>query len=67
MITVYNNLTNIASAHAAAWSVLSRYSGTLPNGKPAPRANGIATQVLLVSFADNKVDSQRRRLPNRGR
>lgn len=43
------------------WSVVSRYS----NG--APRAVGVSTFVTSVVVVDAVVDSQRRRLPGRGR
>lgn len=43
------------------WSVVSRYS----NG--APRAVGVSTFVTSVVVVDAVVDSQRRRLPGRGK
>lgn len=33
----------------------------------APRVSGLATEVFFAGFTDNIVDSQRRRLPGRGR
>lgn len=50
-----------------SWVVVSRFSGTEPDGSPTPRLAGIATQVTTVLFTDKTVDSQRRRLPGRGR
>jgi hypothetical protein len=50
--------------------VVSRYSGyTIVSGKkkPTPRTTGIATPIIAHYFVDNTVDSQRRRLPGRGR
>lgn len=50
--------------------VVSRFSGfTIVDGKkvPTPRVEGIATAVTAAIFVDNTVDSQRRRLPGRGR
>ena len=50
--------------------VVSRFSGfTIVGGRkvPTPRAEGIATPVTNVFVVDNTVDSQRRRLPGRGR
>lgn len=43
------------------WVVVSRYANN------QPRAQGIATPVTQVLVVDNFVDSQRRRLPGRGR
>lgn len=43
------------------WVVASRYYNKLP------RAQGVTTEVLNVIVVDNFVDSQRRRLPSRGR
>lgn len=43
------------------WVVVSRFS----NG--APRVTGLATEVTSVIVTDPTVDSQRRRLPGRGR
>lgn len=49
------------------WVVVSRFSGVDVNGKPVPRLEGISTTVTQALFADNTVDSQRRRLPGRGK
>lgn len=61
IVDVYEAL--IAPVPASAWnmSVVSRFTAG------APRAEGIATPVTQVVFVDNIVDSQRRRLPGRGR
>src|SRR5215216_2707941 len=37
------------------------------NGDPIPRAAGVTTPITSVLVVDNIVDSQRRRLPGRGR
>lgn len=42
------------------WVVVSRFS----NG--SPRTNGVATPIVSCGFADQVLDSQRRRLPGRG-
>lgn len=50
--------------------VVSRYSGyTVVDGKkvPTPRVTGITTPVTAAYVVDRTVDSQRRRLPGRGR
>lgn len=50
--------------------VVSRFSGfTIVDGRkvPTPRETGIATQITSHFFVDDTVDSQRRRLPGRGR
>lgn len=49
------------------WVVVSRYSGVDGDGKPIPRLAGIVTTITAVVFTDNIVDSQRRRLPGRGK
>lgn len=53
-------LTSITAGDGAALCVLSEVSGG------APRANGICTEITGVSI-DPTIDSQRRRLPGRGR
>lgn len=50
-----------------SWVVASRYSGVDVNGKPIPRTSGVVELVTDALFVDNTVDSQRRRLPGRGR
>jgi hypothetical protein len=65
LTTGYADLKTRADTLGFPWVVVSRYSGVDPvTKKPIPRASGIATPVLTASFADNFVDSQRRRLPN---
>lgn len=61
-----------ASVADLGWEmvVVSRFSGfTIVDGKkvPTPREEGIATPITGVIFTDSTVDSQRRRLPGRGR
>jgi len=49
------------------WVVVSRFSGIDSNGDPIPRVAGISTPVTTVVIVDPIIDSQRRRLPGRGR
>lgn len=60
MITAYEALAPIMGT---MWShaVLSKFTGG------APRVSGVASPVLSYLFSDNIIDSQRRRLPGRGR
>ena len=62
----------LAAPVDAGWEpvVVSRYSGfTIVDGRkvPTPREEGIATPITSHFLTDNTVDSQRRRLPGRGR
>lgn len=70
-VGAYQNLLETGSAPLPGlytWSVVSRFSGVDGvTGKPIPRTTGIFTHVNQVIFTDNIVDSQRRRLPGRGR
>jgi hypothetical protein len=50
------------------WVAVSRFSGVDPvTGLPIPRVAGVATPITSVVVVDATVDSQRRRLPGRGR
>jgi len=66
-ITCYEELLTIAASNATAWVVVSRFSGVDGNGDPIPRVAGVTTPINSVVIVDNVVDSQRRRLPGRGR
>jgi len=66
-LVAYAELLTLGGAFGANWVVVSRYSGKDSQGKPLPRAAGIATTITSVIFVDDVVDSQRRRLPKRGR
>lgn len=70
LLAAYTEIQAAAVSVDWTWSVVSRYSGfTIVDGKkvPTPRAIGIATPVSDFVSVDNVVDSQRRRLPGRGR
>jgi hypothetical protein len=58
---VYDQLPASLPLSDATWVVVSRFSNN------APRVAGIATPVSAVVVVDPTVDSQRRRLPGRGR
>lgn len=57
----YAALLTVAFDAGYSWVVVSRYSMN------APRVTGVATPITAVVIVDNTVDSQRRRLPGRGR
>lgn len=57
----YSELMTAANFGGCVLAVASRYLNN------APRVLGVATEVIDVVVADNVVDSQRRRLPGRGR
>lgn len=61
IIAAYNALLTGDVADDWEWGVVSRFSGGVP------RAAGVFTPVTAVLITDSIVDSQRRRLPGRGR
>jgi hypothetical protein len=64
----YTALLATAASLSVEWVVVSRFSGVDPTTrKPIPRATGITTPVTTVVVTDPTVDSQRRRLPGRGK
>jgi len=64
----YNDLiSQLNTAYTPGMVVASFYSGVDSAGKPIPRATALTTPILNAGFADNILDSQRRRLPGRGR
>jgi hypothetical protein len=63
----YTALLDVADSVTAVWVVASRFSGVDTSGHPIPRTEGITTEINNVVIADNTSDSQRRRLPGRGR
>jgi hypothetical protein len=66
-VDAYNLLLDFGQDIGASWVVVSRFSGVDSNGDPIPRAAGVTTPITSVLVVDNIVDSQRRRLPGRGR
>lgn len=63
----YNALPAALPTPGPQWVVASRFSGVDPlTGDPIPRVTGITNVILSAAFADNSVDSQRRRLIGRG-
>jgi len=67
-IAAYAELKNSPILDDGVWSVVSRFSGVNPTtGKPIPRTTGIATPITSVIVVDSTIDSQRRRLPGRGK
>ena len=68
VLGAYNALPALLEPAGATWVVISRFSGVDPiTHRPIPRTTGITTPVDNAAFTDNKSDSQRRRLPGRGR
>jgi hypothetical protein len=68
LAAAYEELFTIASDFSGSWVVVSRYSGVDPVTKRSiPREIGVVTPITAVLFTDLIVDSQRRRLPKRGR
>jgi hypothetical protein len=59
--TAYNSLITRMVGLGAGLVVISRFTAG------APRVTGVATVVTAAGFTDATVDSQRRRLPGRGR
>lgn len=68
LLDFYTTLGAATAADGFIHVVVSRYSGIDPTTKkPIPRVEGIATDVTAYTTYDAVVDSQRRRLPGRGR
>lgn len=68
LLAFYNLLITNAAAFGNPMVVVSRYSGVDPvTGKPIPRVTGLSTPVTTAATFDQTLDSQRRRLPGRGR
>lgn len=66
-ISAYEELPTVAAGESVVWVVVSRFSGVDGDGDPIPRVAGVTTPINSVVIVDNVVDSQRRRLPGRGR
>lgn len=68
LVAAYNDLLPGGTLTRGEWSVVSRFSGVDPvTGAPIPRAAAVVTPITSVLIVDDTVDSQRRRLPGRGR
>lgn len=64
----YAELLNVGdTVTSARWIVASRFSGVDGDGNPIPRVSGVTTDIVSVTIVDPVIDSQRRRLPGRGR
>jgi hypothetical protein len=61
MIAEYTNIMTAILPAGQTWGVFSRFSGGVP------RVAGLFTPITTVVVVDNIADSQRRRLPGRGR
>lgn len=60
-VNCYGHLATPANTGGMVWSVCSRYQNKVP------RAAGILQPIVSVLVTDSVVDSQRRRLPGRGK
>lgn len=61
LLILYNELITDMVTAGYSLVVASRYANN------APRVTGVTTPILTAAFADVVVDSQRKRLPGRGR
>lgn len=61
LLASYNTLLSTVTGTGFTMVVASRVSNNVP------RVTGVTTPILTASFADVTVDSQRKRLPGRGR
>jgi len=68
LVDAYELLLGSPFAPSWQWSVVSRFFGVDPVTKePIPRTAAVITPITTVVVVDNVVDSQRRRLPGRGK
>lgn len=67
ILAYYSALKALASENGAEMVVVSRFSGVAPDGKPIPRVTGVTHPITGFSTFDRTLDSQRRRLPGRGK
>ncbi len=65
-VTMFNTLKEDLATATYPLGVLSRYNKDAVPTPPHKRTEGLLTDVVTVTAADNIVDSQRRRLPGRG-
>lgn len=61
ILSGYNALPALMTTNGYTLVVASRFANN------APRVTGVTTPILNASYADTVVDSQRKRLPGRGR
>lgn len=61
ILASYNALPSLVTTNGYTMVVVSRYANN------APRVTGVTTPILNAAYADTVIDSQRRRLPGRGR
>lgn len=61
ILSGYNALPPLIKAQNYLLVVASRYTNN------APRPVGVTTEILTAAYADTTIDSQRKRLPGRGR
>lgn len=66
-IDAYQGISDALTVADALWVVVSRFSGVTGAGVPIPRTLGVTTPITNVVVVDQTVDSQRRRLPGRGK
>jgi len=68
VITTLNTLVGV-DGYAPGWQgvVVARWQTLTPLSAPVPIVGGIVTPVNAFLFTDTVVDSQRRRLPGRGK
>ena len=61
LVTAYTGMITVVPSTLAVWSVCSRRHNKVE------RPSGVLTPIVTVKATDNVVDSQRRRLPGRGK
>jgi hypothetical protein len=68
VVSGYNQFNSSVELGSFAWVAVSRFSGVdATTHKPIPRVAGVATPITTALIVDSVIDSQRRRLPGRGR
>lgn len=68
LIIDYQALINdVDTVYTPGMVVASFFHGVDSSHKPIPRSTAVLTKILAAAFADDILDSQRRRLPGRGR
>lgn len=67
LLDFYTSMMTDLAGSGYQMVVVSRFSGVDSEGKPIPRTTGVTNAITSFSTFDNTLDSQRRRLPGRGR